>query len=1314
MRYLFWLLLLFVSSPVATAQKTIATLQHRDLMAEQTLKITQDQKGFIWISNRFGIDRYDGYHVKHYEIPMLANANPVRYINVLSNNKKQVFAYTSNGGIYQYHAAADTFQLLTNLNFYVRTLSIDSDGDIWFGTNGRFGLFKDGKVTNLLAPPPLKGLLVKDIIEYGANQKIIVADYGLFWLSENNLKLSHFFDQPLRQSLGNLQIETAHWDKAQQTLWIGTVGGRLLSYHLPSKKLESIALSSANQAMIMCIAESNSRTLVVGTDGAGVFLIDKLKKSVVGKYSQYETVEHLSGDAIYDIFKDKDNRMWIATNGGINLMETPLNGFHVEFRHDDKPNLIAKDVVTCLMQDRRKNLWFGTNGGLSLKNATNGVVSFLLNSVYILSIYQAKDGRIWVGTYGAGVYVLNEQGSILAHYVKKNNQANGIGTNFIYSITEDQDGNLWLGGKKGPSSKLDLKTQQFSHIALSQVNHLTKNLKGHILAATEVGLFEIAPQTLKVQEHPITKALKSKYVCDVYLQGDSTLWLATYGGGLLRYQNKKGKLQYVNTYHRSAQEIAYSLVPDGDAQLWIAFKDKIAAVNTKTLAVKNYPKKLMPLNMSFFQTARMRSSSGEIFFGGTKGFISFHPKTISTPSYSENIVFLNFNLFNKEVKAGEKDSPLAQPLDNTSVITLQHHQHSFSLTFTTVNFSQAVERKFIWKLDGLDKNWVGPSAENTANYTNLAPGKYFFHVKAIGNNNEVLDERSIALIIKPAFYKTWYAYLLYLAVVCGLVYWWMRQTKMRAYLESSLAFEKKEKQRTEELAQAKLSFFTNISHEIRTPVTLILGQTENLMNVSSLQPSLQQKLAGIHKNASSLGALINELLDFRKQEQGHVNLKLETTDLVALLHEFLNGFFALAQQQHIHLKYQHPPEEIRLHLDRKQMEKVVNNLLSNAFKACKPGDTITVKVETEDQEVLISVADTGKGIAQDQLIHVFDAFYQVDPSANPGTGIGLAISKSIVELHGGSIQVSSKEGGGSTFVVRMKREVLAPAPQHRFLLDGAEATNTEETSETMLDPNLAQEIEKRKLLLVEDNDELRAFVGEILKPLFRVITANNGETGLELARKEQPDLLISDVMMPGMSGTELCAKIKSNFDTCHIPVVLLTAKSAVEHQLEGLRTGADDYITKPFHTKLLIQRCSNLVNARQVLKAKYFNQPGLAQQQEVATTEMDRKFIDQATAIVENHLHGEIDVNLLAAGMGLSRSSLFSKLKGVTGLTPNTFISNIRLKKAADMLQHSHELNISQIAYHLGFSSPRYFNKCFKELYGYAPQEYRKKYHGYS
>lgn len=1311
MRYLFCCLLLSLLYSVSNAQRTLTTIQNKDLMSGQTLKITQDKKGFIWISNRFGIDRYDGYNVKHYEIPMLANANPVRYINVLANTKKDIFAYTSNGGIFQYSANTDSFHLLTNLNFYIRTVSLDDDGSIWFGTNNLIGVFRNGKAS-IIETPVLHGLLVKGIINYSANQKIIVTDYGLFCLTTTTLRITQFFNSEQRKDISKIQIETAYWDQKQQTLWIGTVSGNLAAYHLPSKRLTFVVLPPENQAMIMCIAELNNSTLVVGADGAGAFLVNKVQKSVINRFNQYDTAEHLSGDAIYDIFKDRDQRVWMATDGGINLMETPLSSFYVESRHNDKPNLIAKDVVTCMLEDDDQNQWFGTNGGLSFKDVRTGKVTFLLKSSYILSIYQAKDRLIWVGTYGAGVYVLNKQGEVLHHFEKNNGHGQqSLGTNFVYAITEDSDGNLWLGGKKGLTSKFDHKTQIFKQVALGQVNYFSKNGEGNILAATEVGLFEIAPQTLEVREHSLTRMLKSKYICDIYLQGDTTLWLGTYGAGVVHYQIKTGKLKYISTYERNAQEIAYSMVPDDNGQLWVASRDKISAINLKSLAVKNYPKKLMSVNMGFFQTARMKSSSGEIYFGATKGFISFNPGAISTPKYSENIVFLNFNLFNKEVKAGEKDSPLTQPLDNTRTITLQYNQHSFSLAFTTINFSQSVERRFMWKLDGLDKNWVGPSVEGTANYTNLSPGKYLFYVKAIGNNSEVLDQRAIEINIKPAFYKTWLAYVFYAALMSGLIYWWMKQTKTRAYLESSLEFEIKEKKRTEEVAQSKLSFFTNVSHEIRTPVTLILGQTEQLLNLVNVHSNLYQKLQGIYKNASSLGNLVNELLDFRKQEQGYVKLEQSQTDLVELLEEAYEGFQALAQQKEIDFDLEKDEDCLMLFADRIQIKKVINNLLSNAFKACKERGRIVLKIKAEEQNVIISVADTGQGIPADKLPHIFDPFFQVEQSVGPGTGIGLAISKNIIELHGGNIEVSSVPGEGSVFTVTLRKNAEISILE-QAINDPVEAQSFTIDAPSIQAVSLTEESRHKKtLLLVEDNNELRGFIQEILTPLFYVYTADNGEKGLEIARKEQPDLVISDVMMPGMPGTELCAKIKSNFDTCHIPVVLLTAKSAVEHQLEGLRTGADDYITKPFHTKLLIQRCNNLIYARQMLKAKYFNQTGLAQQQEVATTEIDRKFIEQATAIVEKHLHGEIDVNLFASEMGLSRSSLFDKLKGVTGLTPNTFISNIRLKKAADMLQHLPELNVSQIAYDLGFSSPRYFNKCFKEQYGYPPQEYRKKYY---
>lgn len=1306
MRHLFCFLLLLIFLSKSNAQKTLTAIQHKDLMSEQTLKITQDQKGFIWVSNRFGIDRFDGYSVKHYEIPMLANANPVRYINVIANAQKQIFAYTSNGGIYQYQPSSDTFQLITNLNFYIRTVSLDTDGRIWFGTNHKLGLLANGKV-KIIEKPLLKGLLVKGIINYTSKQKIIVTDYGLFLFNTVTEEISHFFNQEQRKNFNKIQIETAFWDNKQQTLWIGTVSGNLLTYHIKSKQLDVVSLPAGTQAMIMCISELNQHTLVVGTDGAGAFLVNKADKNIVTKFNQYDTTEHLSGDAIYDVFKDKDQRIWIATDGGINLMETPLSGFRVQLRYDDKPNLIAKDVVTCMLEDANGNQWFGTNGGLSIKERS-GKVNFLLKSSYILSLLQAKNGLIWVGTYGAGVYVLNPQGDVLRHYLK-NDGTQSLASNFVYAIAEDNDGNIWLGGKKGMSSKFDTRSQQFQQVSLGQVNYFTKSTSGNILAATEIGLFEINAKSLKVNPHPITKTLRSKYVCDIYFQGDTTIWLATYGAGLVRYQVAAGKVKYISTAGKNTQEIAYSLVPDSDGQLWVASRDKISAINLQTLRVKNYPKKLMPVNMSFFQTARMRTNAGDIFFGGTKGFISFNPKSISTPTYSEKIVFLNFNLFNKEVKAGEKGSPLAKPLDNTSEITLQHDQHSFALTFTTINFSQSVERRFLWKLDGLDKNWVGPSVENTANYTNLSPGKYLFHVKAIGNNNEVLDERTIQIVIKPAFYNTWVAYLFYVAVIVGLIYWWMKQTKTRAYLETSLAFEKKEKKRTEEVALSKLNFFTNVSHEIRTPITLILGQTEQLLNTGNVQPALQHKLQGIHKNASSLGNLVNELLDFRKQEQGYAQLERSNVDLIELLKEVYERFSALAQPRNIAFSFDTDEDSLVLLIDRRQIEKVINNLLSNAVKACSSGDQINLKVVTSTTTVQILVEDTGKGIPSDKLQHIFDPFYQVEQTAAPGTGIGLAISKNIVELHGGQIIASSTLSKCTVFTIMLERNTSLSV-EEQIILTEEKLQTTELEQADLIEPITSVEEEaKKKLLLVEDNEELRDFLEEILAQLFHVYTAGDGEQGLEIARKKQPDLVISDVMMPVMSGTELCTKLKSNFDTCHIPVVLLTAKSAVEHQLEGLRTGADDYVTKPFHSKLLIQRCNNLINARQVLKAKYFNQPGLAQQQEVATTEIDRKFIDQATAIVEAHLHSEIDVNLFASEMGLSRSSLFSKLKGVTGLTPNTFISNIRLKKAADMLQNSPELNISQIAYNLGFSSPRYFNKCFKEQYGYAPQEYRKK-----
>ena len=495
---------------------------------------------------------------------------------------------------------------------------------------------------------------------------------------------------------------------------------------------------------------------------------------------------------------------------------------------------------------------------------------------------------------------------------------------------------------------------------------------------------------------------------------------------------------------------------------------------------------------------------------------------------------------------------------------------------------------------------------------------------------------------------------------------------------------------------------------------------ETLLQVQTFTPNIYNKVLGIYKNSLQLRELITELLDFRKQEQGHMKIKVSRHNLVNFLYENYLLFLEYASSKQINFKFNKQKDDIEVWYDQKQMQKVINNLLSNALKHTKAEDTISINVSQEEDYAIIEIKDTGSGIAAAEIDKIFDRFYQTEHlnslNTGAGTGIGLALTKGIIELHQGTIRVEREPGKGSCFIITLKLD------KKHFTEEQIAQESTESTirqTETIVpsveiipDSEWKEEENKRiegaKMLIVEDNESIKQMLAGIFETFYQVSTASDGEEALEMIQKEMPSIILSDVVMPRMSGTELCKRIKTDFNTCHIPVVLLTARTAIEHNIEGLKIGADDYITKPFNTNLLISRCNNLVNSRRLLQEKFSKQPQTFAQM-LATNPMDKEMLDRAMDIIERHLDDtDFNVNIFAREMGMARTNLFTKLKAVTGQTPNDFILNIRLKKGAVMLRNNPELNITEISDRIGFSSSRYFSKCFKEIYHVSPLAYRK------
>ena len=679
---------------------------------------------------------------------------------------------------------------------------------------------------------------------------------------------------------------------------------------------------------------------------------------------------------------------------------------------------------------------------------------------------------------------------------------------------------------------------------------------------------------------------------------------------------------------------------------------------------------------------------------------------------------------------GDETGVLTKAFPYTQKLKLSHNQNNLILSFALPDYEQQLSQKqFQYKLDGFDKKWIKTS-QTEVHYTNLDPGTYTLRVAAINNSSnqsgDITDkEISMQLTISAPWYATWWAFLLYIISFIGCLYYFISSRIAKRTLALSLEKERFEKQQIEQLNQEKLVFFTNVSHEFRTPLTLIISHIDIILQKSSLNPSIYNQILKIRKNAQQMSNLISELLEFRKLEQNHKTLQISQQDITPFLKEIYFSFVDYAHLRNIHYDFQLSETPTLCWFDSQLLEKVFFNLLSNAFKYTPDNGNIIISGRTTDNEVEISISDTGSGIAKNDVSQIFARFFQANNQkpgeySSPGTGIGLALSKTIVEKHHGTITVDSTLGKGSTFTVRLPRNAdvfqadkniqLSNQQQESSIVPGSLDVLPE--TDTYLTESVHTENAEEKthtVLLVEDNEELLQLLTELFSPFYEVICATNGEEGLKQVYEHKIDLIISDIMMPKMSGTEMCLQIKNNIDYCHIPLILLTALNSTEQNIEGLNRGADDYITKPFHAQLLLARANNLIRSRLLMQHQFDKKP-ISEIDLTCINPLDKDILKRTAESIEQHIDDtEYDIPVLCKEVGIGRSLLYTKFKALTGMTPNNFILNYRLKHAAALLQQYPDIPIAEVSDRCGFSSPVYFSRCFKNQYGCTPQNYRKE-----
>lgn len=1344
MKKIILLFLIILNTTAVFAQKQKITFSHLttdDGLSQFSVNsLYVDEQGMLWIGTREGLNHYNGNSIKTFKLQ--------------KNDPNSLFCNT-------------ILRITGNQNGKIFLLCTDGVAQFDFVTQKFKVLLQDN----------INGIYYKDRLYISKRNEI-------YAYNENTQNFDLYYNLPNK----NLAIYWLHIDN-KNNLWMGTDNKGV--YKLtPDQKLTH-PIEAGN---ITHIFEDSSEELWIGSWEYGLYRILK-NDEIINYRHDPKNPNSIASDFVRACCQDNFGNIWIGTFNGINCFKKDTGLFEFNTTSHDRISGLTHPSIWCIVKDPQGTLWIGTYfGGVNYFNPeyeiytrykTSNIESEGLSSPIVGRMTEDNRGNLWICTEGGGVNVYNRNSGTFK-WLRQEDGRNSISHNNVKAIYFDKENELmWIGTHLGGLNKLDLRTNQFTHYRMidgdpttlpSDIVRDIVPYRDLLVVATQNGACLFNPKTGKCEQ--LFKDTKEgqaiKMVADLFIDNDSTLWIAATGKGVYSYSFQTNNLNYYNHQSGNSNSISNnninSIMQDSHGNLWFSTsgsgldlyhkdtndfenfdmqknglasdciyevcessiqKGHLLLITNQGFSHFNYPNRIFsnyntenkfPLT-AVNENALYITHDSEIFLGGVQGMISFRENSLRFSPKPYNIILSRLTINGTEITPGDETGILQKSIFYTKEITLEAEQSMFSIEYAISNFIPANRNEIFYRLEGFSDTWnKAPRGQSVITYTNLNAGTYTLSVKT---DREDVEEVHIIIHVLPPWYETWWAYLIYSVIVCSLSWYLIRTYKSRIKLRESLKYEQQRTQDVEVLNQSKLRFFTNISHEFRTPLTLIVGQVETLLQMQTFTPTIYNKILGVYKNSLQLRELITELLDFRKQEQGHMKIKVSPHNLVDFLYENYLLFLEYASSKQISFNFKKSKDTIEVWYDQKQMQKVINNLLSNALKYTKAEDTISIYVKKERDEAIIEIQDTGAGIAPADIDRIFDRFYQAEQlnsfETGAGTGIGLALTKGIVQLHHGSIHVESEQGKGSRFIVTLKLgnehfnsediSLQTETDKHSTMVQqsGQKQIETEELNK-LEEENITtyKPISDAKMVIVEDNESIRQMLADVFATFYEVITAKDGEEGLDKVRTEMPNIVLSDVVMPRMSGTELCKEIKSDFNTCHIPVVLLTARTAIEYNIEGLRIGADDYITKPFNINILVSRCNNLVNSRILLQEKFSKQPQ-AFAQILATNPLDKEILDRAMSIIENHLDdSEFNVNVFAREIGMARTNLFMKLKAITGQTPNDFILTIRLKKGAIMLRNNPELNISEISDRIGFSSSRYFSKCFKDIYHISPMAYRK------
>lgn len=1259
----------------------------------QTSSVCKDENGFVWTSSKTGVMRIGDNNVKFYDLPYnSANVWSVR----LSYSSNKLIVYSNNGQIFQYDKIYDEFvlskdlrELLDDKFIVVNSIISDSEGSLLVACSNGLHKVSEDFVTNIDSINAINCIsnFEEDEFIFASDNKIFVYN-----IQTGTTKLFYTLNNE------NITIQYLYFDTSTNFLWIGTMSDGLRILDVDNNQLLDVSHLNFPKQPILKITKNKNDSFLIGIDGQGIWELSLDGKNVINKYKHNEDNPFsLNGDGVYDIFCD-DEKVWVATHSdGVSYFEQKTSIITSITHQINTPNSLVNNNINGVTEDIYGNIWFATNNGISCWDIkTNKWTNFYNDTegkaLVFLSVCGDSKGRIWAGSYSSGFYVIDAKSKKEIIHYSSDNQKGDFTCDFVMSIFEDSEGDVWVGGStRGDILCYFTKENKFEKYVDQPVVSFGELEKGKILLSCTYGLILLDKYTQELEY------LLIDYIAqDVSAEGDD-IWIATGGDGVINYNHKNKNLKFYQVKDGLLSNFVNSIIKINN-QMWVGTENGLSQIEIKKDSTTVFNYSASQLNKSFNLSAKCLLKNGNLILGTNGGAVSFNPNNLDD-TYTKGEIFIQ-DIYISGISIRKRPEILKGiEVDNQSEIVLKYNLNNISFDLLPIKSSNLNRVKFSWMLEGVDTQWGLPIEQSNINYANIPNGKFNLKIRMYDDAfSKIIDERDISIIVKAPFWKTlWFNVLGVLAftVILFLI--------IKIYIN----------QINQKHSKDKIEFFTNIAHDLRTSLTLIAAPIDEISRLSHLPSKAEYYIKLAVEQSKRLLYVTTQLLDFQKTDVGKEQMFPSNVDIVELVLLRKSMFESSAKIKNIDFNFISNVDVYHTAIDEMKIEKVIDNLLSNAIKYSYENSQIDIIVDCNENRWNLEIKDYGLGISEKVQKKLFKEFYRGENIINSkliGSGIGLLIVKSYVEMHNGTVGMSSIEGKGTSFIISIPYKSSDVIVDEDLKAEDRKSKTTSEVKQTKSFRNEAKVKNDINILVVEDNKDLQNFIVESLKEFYHISTADDGEIAWNMIRKEEPDLIISDIMMPNLDGLELCRILKYTVETSHIPIILLTALSDEAQELEGLGVGADDYIIKPFNVSILLLRIKNILKNREVIMKNalaMFDDKNISKKP-VLKNELNDEFVKKAINVVMNNIK---DVDFLkddfAKKMEMSLSLLYKKLKALTNQSPSDFIKIVRLNHSIELLRTG-RFSITEISKMCGFSSVGYYSYAFKKHFEESPTEYIK------